>query len=236
MAFCKQCGAELNGANFCPSCGTAANADIAAAQPQNTAPVGADARQRSLADLDHMIRYFGVKQAQYDEYDALREEVEIRSNKKHLGWLLAFIGILLSLCFMSANGGDFFGGLGGGLFLGAPFLIIYILLRLNNKKKLDAALIKFANVSTELNDYYAAYGYCPVGFEFTNPFILQKIYEVIRIGRANNPTDAINLILEDLHKEKMEKEAQATRIAAEEGAKQSKKAARYSAANFWFKD
>ena len=110
MAFCKQCGADLNGANFCPSCGTAANADIAAAQPQNTAPVSTDARQRSLADLDHMIRYFGVKQAQYDEYDAVREEVEIRSNKKHLGWLLAFIGILLSLCFMSAKGGDFFGG------------------------------------------------------------------------------------------------------------------------------
>lgn len=240
MAFCKQCGADLNGANFCPSCGTAANADIVAAQPQNVAPVGADSRQRSLADLDHMMRYFGMKQKQYDDYDTVTEEVETRKSKTHLGLLLTFVGILV---FFFVIGTEFSAKISGGLFFGVPFLIAYILLRRNNKKKLDVALVKQAKLATELNDYYAAYGYCSVGFEYTNPKILYQINDIIRIGRANNPGDAINLLLDDIHKEKMEKEAQATRLAAEEGAAQAKqaakaakKSARYSAASFWFKD
>lgn len=240
MAFCKQCGTDLNGARFCPSCGTAADTEMVAAQSQNVAPIGADVRQRSLADLDHMLRYFGVKQAQYDEYDSVTEEVERRRQKSYLGLILTGVAICILVCIFTS--GDFFGVLCLGLFLASPFVVTAILLGKGNKKKLNTAMVKQSALATELNDYYTAYGYCPVGMEYTNPKILYKINDIIRMGRANNPGDAINLLLDDIHKAEMERQAAATTAAAEETARQSKKAAKsakkaagYASASFWFK-
>lgn len=224
MAFCKQCGSDLNGAAFCPNCGTAAG-DVAVQQAA-AAPVGADVRQRSMADMEHMMKYFGAKQAQYDEFDTVTEEIETRSARRFGFWIVgAVIAFFIGLYSQSA----FF------YILVPVFIAANILFKKMNKDKLVAATARQDELGKELAEYYADYGYCAIGFEYTKPSTLAALYDLIRKGRVSTPADAINIYLDDLHKLKMETEAEETRKAAQDSARSAKKAANYSSASFWFK-
>ena len=230
MAFCKQCGTDLNDAAFCPNCGTPAAGDLAA-QNRGAAPVYADVRQRSMADMENLMTYFGAKQAQYDEFDAVCAQIEDLSSRSIGGWIIAAV-----ICGIIGFFAPFF------FVLTAAFIAAAVLFKKKNKEKLAAATARQEALGKELADYYADYGYCSVGFEYTKPSTLAALYDLIRKGRVTTPADAINIYLDDLHKQKMEQEAVATRIAAEEtavqarnAAKSAKKAASYSSASFWFK-
>ena len=219
MAFCKNCGTDMGEARFCPSCGTAVDGAVAPAAPVM------DVRQRSLQDMENMTAYFGAKAAQYDELDAVNAEVAERSAKSFGGYIVAaVISAVIAL-------------------FGVPFFWVvavlavvgFVLFKKKNADKLAVVSARQAELTQELETYYKDYGYCPVGFEYTSPAMLGALHEMIRKGRATNPGDAINLLLDDLRKEEELAEIKATRAAAEETAKQTKKNARYSAANFWLK-
>ncbi len=231
MAFCKQCGADLNGAKFCPSCGTAADGEVAVQQAH--APVGADVRQRSMADMEHMMKYFGAKQAQYDEFDAVCAEVEDRSSRGFGGWIVAaVISVLIGIF---AVAGFFF-------VVAAGCIALYIVLKKKNKEKLAVATARRDELGEELAQYYADYGYCAVGLEYTKPSTLNALYELIRKGRTNTPGDAINIYLADqrdaemlqLQREATEA-AKETAIEAKKTRKAARRAASYSTASFWLK-
>lgn len=231
MAFCKDCGADLNGARFCPNCGASANGGSAI-------PTIADARLQCLTEMQHMHSYFEVKQKQYDDYETVTQKVERLQAKTNLGWLIAFIGITLGYCLLAKS----LSYLGTGLILGAPFLIVYILLRANNKKKLGVALKKQEKLLKELKEHYAAYGPCSLGFKYSNPKILGLLHDIVDDGRATNTVDAINTFKDDMHKYVMEQEAKETRLAAQRtadnaeiAARSARKAAGYASATFWFK-
>lgn len=245
MAFCKNCGTDLNGARFCPNCGTA-EGEMIVQQPHNVAPMGGNPRSNSLAEMENMQQYFGAKKPLYDELDALMAKIEKQRSKKKTGWLVA--GILMSLltwflisCDMNWLGIIIFGAIDLGLFY------MFYVQRKKNNEKVSVLLVEQATVATELMDYYTAYGYCPVGIEYTEPSILYTINDVIRKGRADTPKEAINILLDDMHKEKMEEEAKRAANAAEataaysrqtamyskECARAARKAANYVAASFW---
>ncbi len=229
MAFCSQCGADMGGANFCPSCGTASN-EVAV---QSRMPVGADVRQRSLADMEHMVEYFGVKKPQYDEFDKVSDEIAKRSEKSFAGWIIAAVAMVLIGIFAKAF---FF------YILAAGFVALFILQMKKNKDKLAAAKARQDALGNELAEYYNDYGYCAVGMEYTKPATLMAIYDLIRKGRASTPGDAINIYLADLEQAEMHRlQAEATAAAKEtaensrQAAKSARKAASYSSASFWFK-
>ncbi len=245
MAFCKNCGTDLNGARFCPNCGTA-DGELVVQQPHNVAPMGANPRSNSLAEMENMQQYFGIKKPLYDKLDALMAKIEKKRSKKKPGWLIG--GILFGLLvLLMASGGMYwygivmFGAVDVGIFY------MYYLQRKKNKEIVNQLLVEQAIVATELMDYYTAYGYCPVGIEYTEPSILYTINDVIRKGRADTPKEAINILLDDMHKEKMEEEAKRAANAAEataaysrqtamyskECARAARKAANYAAASFW---
>ena len=233
MGFCKQCGTDLNGANFCPSCGTSANEQVAVQQNNSTVPAGADVRQRSIADMEHMMKYFGAKSEVYDEYETICQEVEQRTMYSSGGWIAAAV-----ICFLIGifSKGVFF------FIATAAFIALSIVFKKKNKQKLEVAIERQTVLSNEISTYYADYGYCAVGLEYTKPSTLSALYDLIRKGRASNPSDAINLYLDDLHKAALERSAAETAAAAQEtarntkqAAKSAKKAAAYSSANFWFK-
>lgn len=224
MAFCRNCGAEMAGAKFCPSCGAAAEGDVVVVQ--NAAPIpGADARQRSMLEMEHMLNYFGARKAQYDEFDACAQEAGERAGKSKGGFLAG--AIICTVIGFIAHW--FFFLLGGG------FLALFILTKISNKKKMNAAIARCGELEAELSEYYQAYGYCPVGFEYTRPSTLEILYDIIRKGRATTPGDAINLYLADLDRAEMVNAMKEAADATKEAARQSRRAANYSAMNFWFK-
>ena len=229
MAFCKQCGADLNGANFCASCGTPADGVAAV---QQAVPV-ADPRQASLAEMEKMINYFGAKADVYTAFDAASAEVTTLSQRTFAGWIVAAV---ISLLIGIFSGAPFF------YIIIAPFIALYIVQRKKNKEKLEDATVRLGELTAELEALYAGYGYCPIGQEYTKPELLREIYEVIRKGRASSVGDAINLYLKDIESAEMLRlQAEATEAAKETAkhtksvARTSRKAAIYSGANFFFK-
>lgn len=239
MKTCKNCGCELNGAKFCPNCGASISGEMPAATYASV-PVGADVRQRSIADMQHMISYFGAKEAQYNEFDKVSEEVQDRSTRGFGGWIVASIISALIGIFSEA----FF------FYIAAAAMVAgFIFFRRQNKQKLAAATARQEALSNELQEHYDAYGYCSIGFEYTAPATLATLYDYIRKGRVTTPGDAINCYLADLDAKKMmELQEQATLAAqesaeyAKQTAKNSKKAARsartaaaFSGASFFFK-
>lgn len=243
MAFCKNCGTDLNGARFCPNCGTA-DGDLVV-QHRNGAPVG-NPRSNSLAEMENMQQYFGAKKPLHDKLDALMTKIEKQRSKKKMGWLISGILMSLLIWLMISGGMNWLGILiFGSIDLGLFYM--FYLQRKKNKEKIENLLVDQAITATELMDHYNAYGYCPVGIEYTEPSILYTINDVIRKGRADTPKEAVNILLDDMHKEKMEQEAARAANAAEATAAYSRqtamyskecdraarKAANYAAASFW---
>ena len=233
MANCKHCGADLNGAKFCPNCGAPANGEVVAQQGYVGVPIGADTRQRSLADMEHMLNYFGAKKQWYDDFDAVSAEVQERSARSYGGWIAAAVISVLIGIFSEA----FF------FYIAAvAFVALFILLKKKNKEKLAIATERQDKIGQKLQAYYEDYGYCSVGLEYTKPSTLKALYELVRKGRASTPGDAINIYLADLEQAEMHRLQEEATAAAKEtakntkkAAKQAKRAANYSSANFWFK-
>ncbi len=244
MAFCKNCGTDLNGAKFCPNCGTA-DGDLVVQQPNYAAPQG-NTRFGSLDEMEKMQQYFGSKKEKYNHLDAVIAKLKKEKSKLKIGWLV--LGILMALLVwnMATNGMlwigvVFFAAVDLGMFA------MFVITKKKQKEKIAQLQIEQATVATELSDHYKAYGYCPVGIEYTEPSILSAINDVIRQGRADTPKEAINILKDDMHKEKMEQEAKRTADAAQataayaaqaayyskECARAARKAANYAALGFW---
>lgn len=230
MAKCKQCGSDLNGAKFCPNCGASANGEMA---PQYSVPMGADPRQRSLADMEHMLKYFGAKKQWYDDFDTVSEEVAERSARSYAGWVgAAIISVVIG---MFADAFFFY-------IAAVAFVALSIVLKKKNKEKLAAATERQEKIGQKIQAYYEEYGYCAVGMEYTKPTTLKALYDLIRKGRASTPGDAINIYLADLEQAEMRRLQEEATAAAKETAKNTKKAAKnakkaagYASASFWFK-
>ena len=227
MAFCKHCGSDLNGAKFCPNCGTSVEGEAA------PVAVGADVRQRSIADMQHMISYFGAKKAQYDEFESVSTEVADRSSRGFGGWI---VGAIICVAIALFSKAFFFYIVAAGCIAG------FVFFRKKNKEKLAVANARQVELQKELEQHYEAYGYCSVGFEYTRPSTLEALYDLIRKGRVTTPGDAINTYLADRQQEEMLRLQQEATEAAKETAKNSKKAAKsakkaagYASASFWFK-
>ena len=230
MTKCNQCGMDLNGAKFCPNCGTSVNGEMAL---QYGVPMGSDSRQRSLAEMERMIKYFGAKKQWYDDFDIVSAEVSERSARSYGGWIgAAVISVVIGI-FSEAF---FF------YIAAAAFIALSVLLNKKNKEKLNAATDRQNKIEKKLQAYYEEYGYCSVGMEYTKPATLKALYDLIRKGRASTSGDAINIYLADKQQEEMmrlQKEATDAAIKTErntkKAAKSARKAARYSSASFWFK-
>lgn len=220
MAFCKQCGADLNGANFCASCGTPADGNVVAPQ------VAADPRQQTLVEMNRMKVYFGTKTDLYKQYDTVAAEVKERTEKSFAGWIIA--SVLCLIIGMLSKAVFFY-------IVIVPFIAFYILLKKKNKEKLAEASALLDKLGAELAQFYADYGYCPIGLEYTHPDILPRLCDYVNKGRANTLTDAINRMIEDDDRAQAEADRKEMIRQNAEIAKQTKKASRYAAASFWLK-
>ncbi len=239
MKFCSHCGAELTGERFCPHCGAAAEGNLmGVATVPNYGQI--NVREHGLLEMEKLLNYFGSKAAKYQECDQLIEEVTKRKKKFYIIWLI--LGVLLGWfgwwVMLNANINGILGYLVGiGLFILPPilFLALFVWLNIKNRKRIKGAIAQQTALVAELHDHYCNYGNCPIGIEYTWPNVLNILAEIMRQGRTNEIKEAVNIMLDDLHKAKMESlanqtllEVQRGREAAEMAAHYSQKAARYA--------
>lgn len=197
-------------------------------------------RMSNMQEMDRMYSYFSQKAAEYDEYDLINYTLDEYDRRKPglLVWgiILLVIGFSLLVGFI-ANEVE----AGAIIFmlvwcLGATGMILaFIFGTISRKKNKEAALMRLVELADELHTHFLGYGYCPVGEEYTNPAILQKIGEIIRMGRANNIMDAINIMFDDAHKSQMEYAAMETMRSSRQAAAGATTAAVFAAANFFLR-
>ena len=219
-------------------------------------------RTDTLSELNRMINYFSVKQQQYDEYDTCSDNIDYYSNPRArlnvntgiagkpfiiagaivTGIFMFFAYIALIFAQMTENYGTMV-VMYLISFLGIGSLVFGIIRNVKNNRirnnyrlnQLRQNETRFAQLADELSAYYASYGYCPTGPSYTNPKILNKLRELVYIGRADTVKEAINIMHQDAHNSEMELQAAMTARSAASAARGAHAAAFFTAANFFLK-
>lgn len=235
MAFCSNCGTQCDdGQSFCPNCGQALNGAVApqAAQPVGAMQRAAQERQESLQEMRKMMDYFGQKRAQYDRYDQVTELIARYLRTRAVPLLVWGIIIAVSglICVASLGAGAI-----PALVIGLGMIGGFIALNVDRKKKLNAWYEELSSLASELQRHYENYGFCLVGMEYSNPSILGSINQVISVGRADTPKEAINVLLDDVHKNSMEMMAEQTMVNSAAAARGASVSAGFAAASFFLK-
>lgn len=230
MSFCSKCGEALKGASFCPSCGTPVN-DVAVAQGINAPSIG-------LEQMNSLVVHFEPSRPWFVEFHKLQSEVAERESKAYLGMIiLPIIWYVIMLLLLFAGGEGFGTVILGFIFLGIPGHVVLALRHViskRNKKKALVAREQADAVWAKISELYDSYGFCPVEIGFTDPAILDMLYPIVRNGRARTVGDAITILEQDLHNQKVEANAaEAVRLAqeTEKAAKQTARAASWTAWN-----
>lgn len=217
--FCPNCGQSLaDGARFCANCGSS----LTPAQPAPAADYymmnsmhqyqaqKSATRQSEMNTLDNLISYFGRKEDQYDEYDAVSAAVNVysRGAKKGLivwGAILASFGFIFQLARNDADAAVL-GTVGLIIFLLPGLAMIFggIMMQISNKKKYQRVLARWQELSDELYRHYAAYPSCPIGPEYSNPHILRMLRNTLQSGRADTIKECLNLMVADANQRALE--------------------------------
>lgn len=223
MAFCNHCGTNLNGLSVCPNCGASVEQNMVKVTPRNE-------RTMALAELDNVIRHFGEVKEDYNRFVADCAELDSRKKRATLSWLFAapliwIGGLLLTGVLPIVQSEILF------LFYLLALLLLPIVLPIRAKIK-NAKAIKRLNRQADelmkkvLDHYYSYEGEMPVGFEYYNGEMLTSLRNMLTSGRATNIPQAINLLLDDQHKQILELRALITQNAAESAAAYSKDASK----------
>ena len=248
--FCSNSGSEIkSGEKFCMVCGKAIDTDrkIVSSAPAHAKPVHESSitqqnrmRSETALEMTRMIDYFNRKQPQYDEYDYCNDRIDYLAGKSVKeaiipGSIFIGVGVAIGIASFCASFIDLLivaliGSFSG---IGIIIIVIGILLAVSRKKRLTSALIRQSELASELTDYYRAYGPCLVGAEYSNPKILALLADLLRQGRADTIKEAINVLLDDAHKTRMEIQAELTAQSARQAASGATAAAVFTAARLF---
>ncbi len=238
--FCSSCGTEIaDGSVFCASCGASQSGTVVSARNQsNSIQSTLAARKEVIEEMDRMIQHFEQKREQYNQYDDLVDTV-VKKVRRAAVPLLVW-GIIIASCgiidvAMMGGGAKTVPVLAVSLSVGLLMIGGHIAINATRSKQVKVMYAELCNIREELETHYKAFGPCLIGMTYTNPSILATIKETIQDGRADSPRDAINILLDDVHKDEMEALAEQTLIATEMAASNAGNASFFAAANFFLK-
>lgn len=258
MAFCSKCGNQVaEGSAFCPQCGNQLGiVSVNGAQvPYKTPPVQTvPVRQQSLVEMHKMLDHFSKKTNEYNEYDQLNDRLAVMLrgySAAGMVWGIILV-VIFGLWTLAGFGGAIAAVEEGNatalisclisvffLFVisavGVMLIVLNVLGRKKHHQKVDWCRDRINDLAEELTQHFHAYGYCPIGPEYTNPYILQQLTSIIQSGRAETPKEAINVLLDDAHKNSVEFAAMLTARNAQAAAAGATASAVFSAASFFFK-
>ena len=252
--YCQNCGEkiiEIDGARFCRRCGQPVEMqsnnkqttqyDVTQQKHRNEVNQRANIRQQETAELQKMIRYFSQKSEQYREYDRLTYRMNPKNRNAPTSFLIggvicAVMGYILFAAFSGTDAYDYY-----AMFALIPLLFVccfglivaYIILSIIRKKEYEKNRVRFEELSNDLYQHYQNYGYCLVSAEYTNPENLKAILQTIESGRADTIKEAINILVEDAHRNDMQNYAAQTAASSAAAARGATVSAVFSAANFF---
>lgn len=219
--YCSVCGAEMNNP---ATLAIIPDREMQTQDDQLLEPFQKSLieRRREILETEKLVRYFSQKKYLFDEYDGkcgdlLRLKKGVSKIHIMLGSICLGIGFLILLVTVIiwstlrfeiayttlSQGGPLF--FVGGIFLvfGVIEYVMHLSKQLKLKNEAHALENRLRAIGGELNDYYKGYNACQVGFEYTNPAVLQKIGYVLRMGRADSIKDALDILIEDARKTNM---------------------------------
>ena len=246
--LCPRCGnSNKDDSKFCTSCGAALNevstlsfSQDAGLQSNNTVNMRYNVRSSEMNEVDRMINYFSQKNDLYAEYESLCARLDPRFKKKKVGLLVlgiiaGIIGFYVAVFGISLKSA---GTIGFGVLMiagGAVMIFGFIRSSSARNENYSKTYSRFDEVSNELYNHYLNYGPCLVSAQYTNPSNLRIILDTIRSGRADTIKEAVNILVEDAHRNNMEAIARENAIASANAARGAAAAAVFSAANLFIK-
>ena len=157
-------------------------------------------REVNLAEIQKMINHFSPKVDVYQEYETCQKDI-IKFSKTSVaplvwGILIILHGVvsaIMSATSKSKNNIMIY-AIVTAVFvvIGAGFIALYIWKKKRHKKKIDALLTKFEDLSGQLKIIYNGYSGCVLPAEYTDPRLLYKFQTLIYQGRVFSIGSALN--------------------------------------------
>ena len=241
MAFCIQCGSHLpDGSAFCSFCGAKQSEAQTPVARQTSEDVSS--RLTAISELEKLHAYFDQKASLYYALDKETADVERLSkgaSKKLLtfGIIIAVFGGLPMLGELQNIGDVNLFGLFillGIMGVGVYMIYVYMQKRDRYAAELEQAYSNIDKISAQLMQHYEAYGFCPIGAEYSDPRVIKQLTDIMKAGRADTIKESISVLLDDRHKTAIEINTAMTAESAADAARSAKSAARSSAATAIF--
>lgn len=212
MAFremkCPSCGANIEvddsrEIGFCLYCGCNIQLkDIIEVRHVNVGIDSGANRTNALEEVIRLKEYFGQYANEYVELKELEKKLKDGYNSESEIFIFEFIdlmvgilGILFAFVSMSVNS---IVGIIICLIIAAiggfSFVKMVIISNSRKKKFYEKSSRRQQQLGDLIQQNYDSYINCPVGIEYTDPEIIEKMYEVIRQGKAYSIKEALNLI------------------------------------------
>lgn len=213
--FCTSCGTIIvEGSRFCSNCGKQikeSSTDISDTEQNRQtvnrpieSKVAAESKESLIEELERLRIYFASREAQYNLRNKYINYLNTVTRPKVFAWIIAggiisFVFYFIFYFITSIDTGSI------GLFGVWIFVSIGGYIHFKNKTEQDIkntqnALIKMEN---ELKEYYDNARNCIIAFDYSEPAIIQNLIGVLINGRADSLKEAINVMLDDIHKQSM---------------------------------
>ena len=173
---------------------------------------GRSIAEKSIAQMQDMMEYFGEKQEKYTEMTLVTKEKADLEQTSSNGLLTVGLVWMAFVILISK------GSLSIIIFFSIPSMIMFAIWNFFRKRKVNKINMltkKKEAIAKELAEHYVLYENCPLGIEYTNPVDLYIMQSIILQGRADTIKEALNIYINDMRVEAMQEELRRTRIAAE---------------------
>ena len=195
MKYCSFCGTSMDDtALFCSKCGKKTESPT---KPDN---------QQLLSDLEKCKSAFVTYQQKYD----IRNQAQYELIKKPFlnGVWLYVVCLIAGFWISDALDYTFWSmgiqGLGVmGTLIGIG-IVLPIIISNKRKERRSENQKKYDEMQSELIGIYESTQLpLPLAFEYSDPRIIGKLMDIVRVGRAENLKEAINCMIDDQHKLEM---------------------------------
>lgn len=230
--YCIKCGEALNfEAKFCSNCGES----VVNALNNDRVTIN-NKKEELLSTFDTVYNYFQPLRNKYKAYENLCFAI---SNTKPIGVkryiILGFA--IFGVTYVASM------GLSQSFKFGNLCVLIGVVVAIyayrnkcsKNSKDVDGLYKQLNKVGSDLYSHYVNYANCPISYEYSNPELIIVLRKMISSGRAESVKEAINLMIDDEHKARMETGQMEMLNETRRAANAAGTAAFFSAASFFLK-
>lgn len=197
--YCPQCGSKnANDARFCLKCG-APFANLSVWESEQAA---ARRRTEILNGVAWLCSQFDTQCDAYNELRMLQNELTDLQRLQQQAWptiviILLFIPLL---AIISTIGDDIIANLdylAMAAILALPGVltsVAVVMQRLKRRKRIPQIRSRISEIYQGIYEHYLTVPNNPFAFEYSDPYTLRALYEILRLGKADSVKEAINVL------------------------------------------